>query len=167
LRAKAFGMRVLFYDPYKQAGTDKSLGIERAESLEEFLEQAYVVSLHCSLNEETRRMIDANAIERMPRGAFLVNTARGAMVDTAILPNAIASGQLAGAGIDVLEEEPPSADNPLLVAWRDPNHPAHDRLILNTHSAFYSEEGFEEIRRKGAENCKRAILGEKPINVVN
>ena len=167
LRGKAFGMRVLFYDPYKPAGTDKALGIERAESLGELLDRSYVVSLHCSLNEDTHRMIDKGALERLARGAFLINTARGAVVDTALLPWAIESGRLAGAAIDVLEEEPPSADNPLLVAWRDPNHPAHDRLIVNTHSAFYSEEGLEEIRRKGAENCKRAILGEKPINVVN
>lgn len=167
LRAKAFGMRVLFYDPYKPAGTDKALGIERTNSLFELLEQSYVVTLHCCLTEETRRMIDKNAIDRMQDGSFLVNTARGAVLEAAAVPEAIASGKLAGAGIDVLEEEPPSDDHPVMLAWRDPNHPAHDRMIINTHSAYYSEEGEQEIRRKGAENCKRAILGEAVLNVVN
>ena len=167
LRAKALGMGVVFYDPYKPDGYDRALGVRRAETLEELLSQSLVVSLHCPLTDETRQMIDAAAIARMPRASYLVNTARGGVVDTRALPEAIASGQLAGAGIDVLEQEPPPEDDPLLVAWRDPNHAAHHRLILNPHAAFYSEEGLLDIRRKSAEACRRALLGLPLRNVVN
>jgi D-3-phosphoglycerate dehydrogenase/C-terminal binding protein len=104
---------------------------------------------------------------RMPRGSYLVNTARGAVVDTLALPEALRSGQLAGAGIDVLEGEPPAEDHPLLVAWRNPDHPAYDRLILNPHAAFYSEEGFLDMRVKAAEACRRALSGKPLRNVVN
>lgn len=167
LRAKALGMNVVFYDPYKPDGYDKALGVRRVETLDELLAESLVVSVHCPLTDETRRMIDAAAIAKMPRGSYVVNTARGAVVDTQALPEAIASGQLAGAGIDVLEIEPPPEDDPLLVAWRDPGHPAHHRLILNPHSAFYSEEGLLDIRRKTAEACRRALSGLPLRNVVN
>jgi D-3-phosphoglycerate dehydrogenase/C-terminal binding protein len=97
----------------------------------------------------------------------LINTARGAVVDTTALPDALASGQLAGAGIDVLDIEPPPEDQPLLAAWRDPNHPAHHRLIINPHSAFYSEEGLLDMRVKGSEACRRALCGQPIPNLVN
>ena len=167
LRAKALGMDVLFYDPYKPDGCDKSLGIRRVETLDELLRQSLVVSMHCPLTEETRHIIDAAAIARMPHGSYLVNTARGAVVDTRAVPDALASGQLAGAAIDVLEREPPPDDDPLLAAWRNPDHVAHDRLIVNPHAAFYSEEGLLDMRLKGAEACRRAILGMPLRNVVN
>lgn len=167
VRAKALGMEVLFFDPYKFDGYDKALGVRRAETLGELLAQAFVVSLHTPLTPDTRHLIDGAAIARMPRGSFLVNTARGGCVDLTAVPPAIASGQLAGAAIDVLPEEPPPDDHPLLVAWRDPNHLCHDRLIVNPHSAFYSEEGLRDMRVKGAEACRRALLGEPLRNVVN
>lgn len=167
LRAKAFGMEVLFYDPYKPDGYDKALGACRAETLPELLAQSLVVSLHCPLTDETRHMIDAAAVAQMPSGSYLVNTARGGIVDSRALPDAIASGHLAGVGLDVLETEPPPDDDPLVVAWRDPSHAAHHRLILSPHAAFYSEEGLLDIRRKTAEACRRAVLGQPLRNVVN
>ncbi len=167
LRAKALGMDVVFYDPYKPDGCDRALGIRRVETLEELLAQSLVVTMHCPLTDETHHMIDAAAIAQMPRASYLVNTSRGGVVDTRALPEALASGQLAGAAIDVLEKEPPPDEDPLLVAWRDPNHPAHHRLILNPHAAFYSEEGLLDIRRKSAEACRRALLGLPLRNVVN
>lgn len=167
LRAKAFGMEVLFYDPYKPDGYDKALGIVRCERLEELLERSSIVSLHCPATPETFHLIDAAAIARMPRGAYLVNTARGPVIETAAVPPALVSGQLAGAGIDVYENEPPGPDDPLLAAWRDPAHPAHHRLILNPHSAFYSEQGLLDMRTKAAEACRRAFLGLPLRNLVN
>jgi D-3-phosphoglycerate dehydrogenase/C-terminal binding protein len=167
LRAKAIGMQVVFYDPYAVDGSDKALGIRRVETLEDLLRQAHVLSLHCPLSDQTRYMIDAAAIEQMPRGSFLVNTARGDVVDTSAIPAALASGRLAGAGLDVLPQEPPSDDDPLLLAWRDPGHPAHHRLIINPHTAFYSEEGLREMRTKGAQACLRALEGLPLRNVVN
>jgi phosphoglycerate dehydrogenase-like enzyme len=167
LRAKALGMDVWFFDPYKEDGYDKSIGARRADSLEELISQSFVLSLHCPLTNETRHMIDAEAISSMPRGSYLVNTSRGAVVDTSVIPDALANEHLAGVGIDVLEQEPPGDDHPLLHAWRDPSHPAYHRLILNPHSAFYCEEGLMEMRLKGAESCRRAILGLPVRNVVN
>jgi D-3-phosphoglycerate dehydrogenase/C-terminal binding protein len=167
LRAKALGMDVVFYDPYKPDGYDKALGIRRVETLEDLLAQSLVVSIHCPATDETRHIIDAAAIARMPRGSYLVNTARGPIVDSPAVPEAILSGHLAGAGIDVYEHEPPGEDDPLLVAWRDPKHPAHHRLILNPHAAFYSVAGLLDMRLKAAEACRRAILGLPLRNVVN
>jgi D-3-phosphoglycerate dehydrogenase/C-terminal binding protein len=167
LRAKALGMDVIFYDPYKADGYDKALGICRVETLEELLAGSLVVSIHCPLTEETRHMINAEAIARMPKGSYLVNTARGAILDTKAVPPAIASGHLAGAGIDVYEQEPPTAEDALLAAWRDPQHSAHHRLILNPHAAFYSESGLLDMRLKAAEACRRALLGLPLRNIVN
>jgi C-terminal binding protein len=167
VRGKALGMDVAFYDPYKPSGYDKSLGIRRVERFEELLKQSHVLSLHCPSTAETFHMINRQTLAMLPAGAYLVNTARGAVVDAAILPEALASGQLAGAGIDVLEQEPPPADHPLLTAWRDPRHFAHHRLVLNPHLAFYCEEGLIDERVKGAEACRRALRSEPIPNVVN
>ena len=167
LRAKSLGMDVAFYDPYAPDGRDKSLGVRRVETLDELLAEAHVVSMHCPLTTETQHMLNARTIAKMKRGSFLVNTARGGVVDVTAIPDALRSGQLAGAGIDVLEIEPPSDDHPLLVAWRDPEHPAYHRLIVNPHTAFYSEEGLLDMRLKGTESCRRALLGLPLRNVVN
>jgi D-3-phosphoglycerate dehydrogenase/C-terminal binding protein len=167
LRAKAFGFNVLFHDPHVSDGYEKSLGVRRAESLEALLAESHIVSAHCPLSPETHHLLNARTIARMPAGSFLINTSRGGVVDVLAVLEALTSGHLAGAAIDVLETEPPPADHPLLQAWRDPAHPAHDRLILNPHSAFYSEEGLLDMRIKGSENCRRVLLGEVPRNVVN
>jgi D-3-phosphoglycerate dehydrogenase/C-terminal binding protein len=167
LRAKALGMDVAFYDPYCPDGRDKALGVRRLETLEDLLSQSHVLSVHCPLTDETRHIMNAATIDLLPRGSFLVNTARGGVVDTSAIPPAITSGRLAGAAIDVLSREPPPPDDPLIVAWRDPSHPAHHRLVLNPHAAFYSEEGLMDMRIKGAEACRRALLGLPLRNVVN
>lgn len=167
LRAKALGLDVVFYDPYKPDGYDKALGIRRAQSVEALFRQSLVLSLHCPLTSETRHLVNAESLDWLPRGAYLVNTARGAIVDTAAIPAAIASGQLAGAAIDVLATEPPPDDDPLVAAWRAPQHPAHHRVILNPHSAFYCEEGLLEMRVKGLQACLDAIAGRPLRNVVN
>jgi C-terminal binding protein len=167
MRAKALGMDVVFHDPYKPEGFDKALGIRRVYALEELLRQVHVLSVHSPLTSETNRMINAAAIAKMPRGSFLVNTARGAIVDTSAIPAAIESGHLAGAGIDVLAVEPPPTDDPLVRAWRDPKHPAYHRVIVNPHSAFYCEEGLLEMRTKGARAVQNALLGRSLLNVVN
>jgi len=167
LRARAFGMDVVFHDPYLPDGVDKALGLGRCETLEELLRQSHIVSLHCPLTEETRAIVGREEIGMLPRGAILVNTARGGVVDTEAVIDALVSGHLTGAGIDVLEKEPPHPDTPVLSAWRDPSHPAYDRLLLNPHSAFYCEEGAEEFRTKGAREVLRALRGEPLRNRVN
>ena len=167
LRAKALGMDVVYFDPYVPQGRDKSLGIRSAETLEELLQQSYIISLHCPLTPETLQLINRKSIALMRRGSYVVNTARGGVVDTLAILEAINDGHLAGAGIDVLETEPPSDLNPLIAAWRDPKHPAHDRILINPHAAFYSEEGSTEMRVKAAQNCRRVLLGQPPVNIVN
>jgi D-3-phosphoglycerate dehydrogenase/C-terminal binding protein len=167
LRAKALGMDVIYYDPYRDDGYDKALGVSRLETLDELLQRSYVVSLHCPLHEETRHLINARSLEQFQPGAYLVNTARGGVVDTSAIPSAIASGLLAGAGIDVLEREPPPDDDPLLMAWRDPNHPAFHRVLITPHAAFYCEQGFVDLRGKAALTCRKALEGGQIRNIVN
>lgn len=167
LRAKALGFDVQFYDPYVPDGTDKALGIARVDSLEAFLRSSQVVSCHCLLNESTRHIINRETIQWMPRGSILVNTSRGAVVDPLAVLQALESGQLMGAGIDVLEQEPPDPQHPLILAWRDEQHPVFERLILTPHAAFYSEEGLGDMRRKGTENIRQVLLGEACRNIIN
>ena len=112
-------------------------------------------------------MIDQGAIDALQDGTYLVNTARGCVVDTAVIPEAIVSGKLAGAAIDVPEGDPPGPNDPLILAWRDPSHPTYDRVVVNPHAAFYCEEALEEIRVKAATTCCKALLGEPLLNVVN
>jgi D-3-phosphoglycerate dehydrogenase/C-terminal binding protein len=167
LRARALGMDVLFHDPYVPDGRDRALGVRRVETLEELLAQSYVVSLHCPLTAETRHLINPQTLAQMAPGSYLINTARGGVVDPLAVLDAVTTGHLAGAALDVLEHEPPADDHPLVAAWRDPAHPAHDRIILNPHAAFYSEEGLLDMRLKGSAACRRVLLGLPPRNVVN
>jgi phosphoglycerate dehydrogenase-like enzyme len=157
LRAKAFGLDVVFYDPNVPPGLEKALGVRREYTLEPLLEQAHFVSLHCYLDERSHHLIDSKALARMRPGSILINTARGPVVDQEALISALESGHLLGAGIDVFEREP--LDEPRL---RD-----HPRVILTPHSAFYSVEGFVELRTKAAEEIRRVLLGEPPRNLVN
>ena len=138
-RAKAMGFEVLFYDPYVKDGMDKALGVTRCETLEEMLPRVNVVSVHCPRTAETQHILNAQTIAMLPKGAYLVNTARGGCVDVYAVQAAIESEHLRGAGIDVLEVEPPAENDPLITAWRTPGTLAHDRIIINPHSAFYSE----------------------------
>ena len=166
-RAKALGLNVLFYDPYVNDGLDKAIGVTRCETLEEMLPRVNVVSVHCPRTAETQHILNAKTIALLPKGAYLVNTARGGCVDVYAVQAAIESEHLRGAAIDVLEVEPPSDNDPLITAWRTPGTLAHDRIIINPHTAFYSEEGLDDIRIKGSENCRRVLLGKPPRNVVN
>jgi C-terminal binding protein len=167
VRAKALGFDVVFFDPYVRDGTDKAIGVRRAETLEELVRQSNVLSCHCDLNADTRHIVNRQVIDWMKPATILVNTARGAVVDPQAVLYGLETGRLLGAGIDVLEREPPKDDEPLIVAWRDPNHPAFDRLIITPHAAFYSQEGLEDMRRKGSQNIRRKLTGQPLRNVIN
>ncbi len=167
LRAKALGMDVIYFDPQLASGYDKALGIRMADSLEELMRQAHAVSLHCPLNEQTRHMINDESLAWMPPGGIVINTARGGVVDPLAILRGLESGHLMGAALDVLEVEPPDPNHPLLQAWRNVAHPAHERLILTPHAAFYCEEGLLEMRRKGCQNVRRVLEGKPARNVVN
>ncbi len=167
LRAKAFGMEVLACDPYIPDGRGKSLGVAMVDTWQELFQRSDAVSLHTPLNDSTRGLVDAAALARCRRGAILINTARGPICDTRAVLAALESGQLAGAGLDVLPVEPPGCDDALLAAFRDPGHVAYHRCVLTPHAAFYTEEGFVEMRRKAALEVGRALRGEPLRNRVN
>lgn len=157
LRAKAFGFRVVFFDPYAPVGTRKAVGLEQVGSLDELLKIADTVSIHCPLSAETRGMIGAREIGLLRRGAFLVNTARGDIVQKAAVFAALRSGHLAGAGLDVVENEP----------LRTAEEAATPNLICTCHAAFCSPEGMVEMRTTSARIARAAVLGQPVWNRVN
>lgn len=166
LRAKALGLNVIFYDPYKPDGFDKALGIQRCDNLNDLLRNIQILTLHSPLTPETYHLINAISLNNMPMGSYLINTSRGAVVDTAAIPAAIESGRLSGAAFDVLALEPPVNDV-LIEAWKNPAHPAFHKVLINPHAAFYSEEGLNEIRVKAIKACIRAVQGLEIRNIVN
>jgi phosphoglycerate dehydrogenase-like enzyme len=157
LRAKALGLRVVFHDPYLPDGVDKALGLERVHRLDDLLPRAEFLSLHCPLTSETYHLLNAVTLALLPAGAYVINTARGGCVDLDALLEALASGRVAYAGLDVVEREP-------LADERVRHHP---RVLLTPHVAFYSVEGFAEMRTKGAWEARRAVQGEPVRNPVN
>ncbi|HEY7315736.1 MAG TPA: C-terminal binding protein [Gemmataceae bacterium] len=157
LRAKALGMHVVFYDPYKPDGLDKALGIERVYRLDDLLPRAEFLSLHCPLTRETHHLLNAATLTQLPAGAYVLNTARGPCVDVPALCDALDAGYIGHAALDVVEREP----------LDDERLRAHPRVLLTPHTAFYSVEGFREMRSKGAEEARRLVLGEPVRNPVN
>ena len=157
LRAKAFGLEVVFYDPHVAPGIEKALGVRRSLKLSPMLATCDFLSLHCYLDAGSRQLLDADAFAALKPGAILINTSRGPVIDQAALLDALDSGRLAAAGLDVFEHEPP--DDPRLLA--------HPRILLTPHSAFYSRESFVEMRTKAAEEVARILDGERPLNLVN
>jgi C-terminal binding protein len=167
LRAKAFGFSVAFYDPYRPNGTERSLGIDRAPTLEALLERADVISLHAPLTAETQGMLGIEQLRLLPEGAVVVNTARGPILDLAALEVLLREGSIAGAGLDVLDVEPPEEPVPdLLRAYRAREPWLQGRLVVTPHAAFHSPEAWDDIRRKSAETMAAALLGAAPQNVV-
>lgn len=158
-RVLALGCRVIAYDvDYKNPSRHFPKGIEYKQSLEELLRESDVVSLHCSLSENNRAMMNAETFAMMKDGAYFINDSRGGLVDEAALVAAIDSGKLAGAGIDVTCVEPLAQDSPLR---RRPN------VIVTPHMAWYSEEAALELKRKCAEEAVRFLNGEPvhyPVN---
>lgn len=168
LRAKPFGMRIMFYDPYKPDGYDKALGITRAETLEELLTAADIVTLHVPLTPETRGMVNAGFLAHLRPGALLINTARGPVLESLeCLADALRQGHLRAAGLDVLPQEPPDKDETLIRPWKAQEEWIRHRLVLTPHAAFYSEEAFLEMRRKAAAQVRAALTGDPLRNVVN
>jgi phosphoglycerate dehydrogenase-like enzyme len=157
LRAKALGFQTRFYDPYLPSGYEKAIGIARADSLEALLREADVVSLHVPLDAGTLHLMDTPQFDWMKKTAYLVNTSRGPVVRYDAVVEALASGKIAGAGLDVLEHEPKGGE----IMMRFPN------VIVTPHSAFYSQESLAEMRRKSALTVRQALLNGRFLNVVN
>ncbi len=166
LRARAFGFRVVFYDPFLPNGADLALGVQRARTLDDLLAQSDVLSLHAPLTRTTAGMIGARELALLPAGAVLVNTARGPLVDLDALAAGLRHGALAGAGLDVLPVEPPGGKPPdLLRAYRARESWLEGRLVVTPHSAFHTPQAWADIRRKSAETMRAAFSGQ-PQNVI-
>ncbi len=157
LRAKALGFRVAFFDPYAPSGAQKAIGIERMTTLDELLTTSDVISIHCPLTAETKGFIGAREVALMKPTAYLVNTARGDIVQKAPVFAALRGGKLGGAGLDVVEGEP----------LRTREEAETPNLIVTCHSAFCSPEGLVEMRSTSAKIARAAALGQPVWNRVN
>lgn len=155
--AKAFGMRVVAWDPYVPDDRFTAIGVEKM-ALEELQAISDVVTLHCDLTDETRNLIDADAIGRMKETAILINAARGTIVDEAALVKALNEGRLAGAAIDTFEEEPTDTEHPLRKM---------DNVVLSPHVAGQAQEVLRNSSLAGADSIMRELKGERPENIVN
>lgn len=156
-KLSGFGMKLLAYDPWASKEAAERLHVELVD-LDTLYARSDFLSVHCPLTNDTHHLIDAEALAKMKPTAFLVNTARGAIVDEAALIEALQNGRIAGAGLDVFENEPITPDHPLLHL---PN------VIATPHSAWYSETAIAVLQQKAAEEVVRVLGGEKPKNNVN
>lgn len=156
-KLQGWNMRVLAADPYVNPDRAAALGVTLVD-LQELLRHSDYVSLHVPLLPETRHLIGANEFALMKPGAILINTARGPIVDSGALIDALDSGKIAAAALDVFEEEPPPADAPVR------KHPA---ILLTDHVAWYSEESEAELKRTVAEDAVRVCKGGLPLAIAN
>jgi len=155
-KAAAFGFAIVAYDPQAPDEVFARAKVRRVD-LAALVSTADVVSLHCPLTAETQHMIDRDVIGRMKRGALLVNTSRGPVVNEADLIEALESGQIGGAGLDVFEEEPLPSDSRLR---------GFSNVILTSHAASVSEKAVETLQVKAAEAARDFLLGKRPASVV-
>ncbi len=152
-KAQAFGIKVIAYDPYAKPDLFKAAGVESAD-LDSLLAKSDYVSVHAPLTPATRGMMNADAFSKMKKGALIVNTARGPLIDEPALIEALDAGQVGGAALDVVTTEPLAKDSPLL---------GRDNVILTPHTAFYSIEALDELQSKCASDVARVLSGEKAV----
>lgn len=156
-KAKAFGFRIIAYDPHVPNILFKTFKVEPVE-LDKLLKESDFVSMHAIPTPETKHMMGLQQFKKMKPTAYFINTARGELVDEKALYTALSEGLIAGAGLDVLEPEPPSPDNPLLKL---------NNLLITGHFAYYSEESREELFIRPWEEVARVLQGEWPHGLVN
>ncbi len=152
-----FGMRHLAYDPYVDSAAARALGVELV-ALDRLLREADFLSVMCPLNERTRGLIGERALAAMKPTAYLINTARGPIVDEAALCEALRAGRLAGAGLDVFAVEPTPSDNPLL---------ALDNVIVSPHGLCFTDECLEGLANSAFSAVAALAAGRAPAHVVN
>lgn len=166
-RASAFDMNVVFYDPHLLSGVDLSTGYERVHSLAELFGSSDVVSIHAPLSKETRGLVNAGVLAAAKPGLILVNTARGPIIDLDALEAAMRAGTVAGAGLDVLPNEPGDLDHPLVRAWRAGEAWIKDRLVVTPHAAFFSPDAMVDLRLKSVEVVHAYLTEGRLTNCVN
>lgn len=156
-RARGFDMKVIYYDLFRKVDLEKELGLTYTP-LNLLLSEADVVSIHIPSTAETRGMIGGRELSLMKKGAFLINTARGSIVDEDALIRALKEGRIAGAALDVFDKEPPDPDSPLLKL---------DNVILTPHIAGYTIEAIRRMDLAVASDVVKVLKGEKPMNIAN
>jgi D-3-phosphoglycerate dehydrogenase len=156
--ARGLGMQVLAYDPYLNRELVLEVGATAAESLDKLLAHADVVSLHVPLTPDTRHLINAERLARMKKGAILINTARGGLVDEAALLAALESGHLHGAGVDVFDIEPPPADHPLL---------SRPDVIATPHVAAATTAAKVRLWEGAIRQALAVLEGQRPAHLIN
>jgi D-3-phosphoglycerate dehydrogenase len=152
-KAQAFGIKVIAYDPYVKPEGFKAANVEGVD-FDTLLKTSDYVSVHAPLLPATRGMLNAAAFAKMKKGAYIVNTARGPLIDEPALLAALDAGQVGGAGLDVVTAEPLAKDSPLL---------GRDNVIISPHTGFYSIEALEELQTKCASDVARVLSGEKAV----
>lgn len=152
-KAKAFGLRVVTHDPFVKPDVLKAAGVEGV-SFDQLMAMSDFVSVHAPLMPATRGLINAAAFAKMKKGALIVNTARGPLIDEPALIAALDSGHLGGAALDVVTVEPMPKDSPLI---------GRDNVILSPHTGFYSVEALQELQTKCASDVARVLSGEKAV----
>ncbi len=153
-KMSVFGVRAIAYDPYI-ADTGGAVAFV---DLDTVLRESDFISIHCSLNESTRHLLGGREFQKMQKKPFIINVARGPIVDEKELIRALNEDRISGAGLDVLEKEPPDPHDPLLKM---------ENVILSPHVAFYSEESIRELKRRAAEGVSAVLMGKWPKAVVN
>ena len=167
LRAKAFGFDVHVFDPYQPNGVELGIGVTRHGTLEALLRQVDVLAVHAPLTADTKGMLGLAQLKLLPKGAVVVNTARGPIIDIDALATLLRDDHLAGVGLDVVPVEPPVEPVPeLMRAYRAREPWTEGRLIITPHSAFHSAHAWADIRRKSAETMRAALLGPRHQNVI-
>ena len=156
-KAKAFGMKVACFDPYLKPEVAQSEGVELVD-FDTLLSVADYISVHCPLTDETRGMFNAAAFAKMKSSAIIVNTARGPIIDLPSLTEALKTGAIAGAGLDVLPSEPPAEGEELLTL---------DNVALSPHVGWYSEQSIVDLQAKIARNVAMVCAGRKPEAIIN
>lgn len=155
-KTTGFEFDYLAYDPYLDADEMAEYGVEKV-SFDTLTTEADIISVHTPLTEETRKLFDADVFTQMKDSAILVNTARGGVVDVTALNDAVKSGEIRGAGLDVMPTEPPADDDVL----------TDDRIVYTPHAGFYSETSLRELRETIATDVRGVLTGEEPMHPVN
>ena len=155
-RMRGFGCRLVAYDPFASSSAFEQAGVESVD-LDTLFETADIISLHCPLTPETHHLVDADRLQTMKPTAILVNTARGGLIDTVALAEAMQRAEIGGAGIDVFEQEPMPDDHPLRAS---PN------TLLTSHLSWFSDQSVPMLQRKAAEEVVRALRGEPLLHPV-
>jgi D-3-phosphoglycerate dehydrogenase len=156
-KAQSFGMKVIAVDPFAPKEVFAKAGVESVD-FATLLETSDYISVHCPLVPETRGLFGADAFTQMKPTAYIVNTARGPIIDEAALATALDAKQIAGAALDVMTQEPPGASHPLF---------GRDNVIITPHTSFYSEESLVDLQTKAAEEVVAVLSGKAPRNAVN